>query len=429
MTKNRSRKDLVLVTVAYGFSTMGTTAAFLAMVLHLREAGPGWITALLLAELTPFILMGPLAGMLVDRFESRALLIAMSVGQAAVSLGLSMVTQPIAIVGLVALLGMQAAVERPAASALVPHITGEEGATRGYARLSTGRALGAISGPAVGGLVSVTGSIRPALTVNAVSFIVLALVLTRVSARRRPAELRGEDGTEGESARAGFQLILRSPVLRLAIPLTALAAGIALADNVAAPYRFTDDLGAGPLGFGVYEALYSVCELIGIQAFASESSKGKEEKLLGIGNLLLGLGILGIGLAGSYGLALAVACLGGVGNGMSNAGESAVVRAHTPEHLRGRAFAASGALIQTVSIGGALGGAPAVAAFGAASTMVASGAIAASIAAIALTLAVVRPVPRRRVAAGWRLSRLRRRQQLEERSSLLPIERSSDSSP
>ncbi|WP_067457807.1 MFS transporter [Actinomadura macra] len=390
MRSAHPRRDLALVATASGFSTLGTTAAFLAMVLHLREAGAGWVTALLLAELSPFILMGPVAGAIVDRFEARGVLIWVSIGQAVVSLALSLVDGPAAITALVALLGAQAAIERPAAAALVPHLTGEENATRGYARLGTGRALGAIVGPAVGGFASVSGNTGTALLLNAVSFLILALAMTSISARRRPVSEPGHDKGEHGSARTGFGLILRHPVLRLAIPLTALAAGIALADNVAAPYRFTDDLGAGAIGFGVYEALYSVCELIGIQAFTFEASKRHEERLLGIGNLLLGLGVLGIGLAGNYLLALAAAVIGGIGNGMSNAGEGAVIRLCTPEALRGRAFAASGALIQTASIGGAIAGAPAVATMGPATTMVISGTLASTVAVVGVAVAVRR---------------------------------------
>ncbi|QXJ20504.1 MFS transporter [Actinomadura graeca] len=394
MRSARPRRDLALVATACGLSTLGTTAAFLAMVLHLREAGAGWVTALLLAELSPFILMGPVAGTVVDRLEARAVLIWVSVGQAAVSLLLSVVDGPAATVALVALLGAQAAVERPAAAALVPHITGEEDATRGYARLGTGRALGAIIGPAAGGFASVAGGTGTALLLNAASFLVLALAMTSVGARRRPGARDGR-GDEGHgSAKAGFALILSSPVLRVAIPLTALAAGIALADNVAAPYRFTDDLGAGAVGFGVYEGLYSVCELIGIQVFAAEAGRRHEERLLGIGNLMLGLGVLGIGLAGNYPLALAAAVVGGIGNGMSNAGEGAVIRLCTPEALRGRAFAASGALVQTASIGGAAAGAPAVTALGPAATMVISGALASAVAAAGVAVAVRRAVRR-----------------------------------
>ncbi|MBT2211432.1 MULTISPECIES: MFS transporter [Actinomadura] len=390
MRSVRPRRDLALVATACGLSTLGTTAAFLAMVLHLREAGAGWVTALLLAEISPVILMAPVAGAIVDRLEARAVLIWASAGQAVVSVALSLVDAPAAVVGLVALLGAQAAVERPAAAVLVPHITGEDGATRGYARLGTGRALGGIIGPAVGGFAGAAGGTRAALLLNAASFLVLAIAMTTVGARRRPHREAAPAGGGRGFARAGFRVVLGDPVLRFAIPLTALAAGIALADNVAAPYRFTDDLGAGPVGFGVYEALYSVCELVGIQVFALEAGRGREEGLLGAGNLMLGLGVLGIGLAATYPLALAAAVVGGVGNGMSNAGEGAVIRRCTPEATRGRAFAASGSLIQAASVAGAAAGAPAVAALGPAATMVVSGALASAVASAGVVVALRR---------------------------------------
>ncbi|MFI9723995.1 MFS transporter [Streptomyces sp. NPDC052396] len=366
-------------------------AAFLAVVLRLRDAGSGWVTAALLAEILPFVVLAPLAGALVDRLESRGLLIVVCLGQAAVSALLSAVGGPPATIALVALLGAQAAVERPATGALIPHITGEAGATRGYARLGTGRALGAIGGPALGGVLTVASGASTVMLLNAGSFLLLALALTAVSARRRPAgcaPLPEDAGTN--RAGAGFRQLAHDRVLRLAIPLTALAAGIALADNVAAPYRFTQDFHAGAAGFGVYEALYSACELIGIQALARKAGRGQEERLLAAGNLLLGLGVLGIGLAAGYPLALAAAIVGGVGNGMSNAGEGAVIRLRTPEPLRGRTFAAGGALVQGMSVVGAAAGAPAVASLGAAATMVLTGTLAATAATAGLVTALLR---------------------------------------
>lgn len=359
----------------------------------MTDYGSLWVTGLLLAELLPFILLGRLAGVLVDRVESRKLLMILSFGQAGIAATLSLVSSPGPILILTALLGMLASVERPAASTLVPHITGEGEATRGYARLSSGRALGMIAGPALGGILTAAGGLPPVMFLNAASFIVVGTALVAVTARRRPLSQALAKADGSESARAGLSWILADPVLRIAIPLTAVAAGVALADNVAAPYRFTHDLGAGAIGFGVYEALYSVCELIGIQIFTLKVIRGHEERLLALGNFLLAAGIIGIGLAGNYVLALVAATIGGIGNGMSNTGESVIIRLRTPEAGRGRAFAASNALIQSGSVLGAGAGAPAVAALGAATTMVLTGALSACASIGALTLALSRRRP------------------------------------
>jgi MFS family permease len=224
------------------------------------------------------------------------------------------------------------------------------------------------------------------------SFLILWLFTLAISARR-PITAKKADPSEAQIGRArsaGFRLVFHDPVLRLALPLTALATGIAVADNVAAPFRFVNQLHAGASGFGIYEAVWAVGALVGVQVFGSRRSKGHTEPLLAIGNFVMGLGIASIGWAPNYAMALAAAALGGAGNGISNVAESAVIQNRTPEELLGRAFSASQALMQSATAAGTIAAAPSVARLGASTTMIAFGLVAAASAAVGLTAAVLR---------------------------------------
>jgi MFS family permease len=386
------RRDITLLLLGNLVSAAGDMAAYVALVLRVRGAGSGWVSAVIAAEFLSPVLAAPVAGVIVDRFESRRVLLMALAGQAIVMLVLSMVADAAVTVGLVGMLGCLSAFTRPATGSLIPRIVGQEDAARGYSRLATGTTIGWVVGPAIGGVLTAQVGVRLTLLVDAISFLFLWLCALGISARRpRVTEQQGEPAArEKRGLSAGFHLIFHDAVLRVALPVTALATGAAVADNVAAPFRFVNQLHAGASGFGVYETVWALGALGGVQILGLRRSKGRAEPLLAVGNLVMGLGIAGIGWATNYGTALAAAVLGGAGNGMSNVGESAVIQSRTPEELLGRAFSASQALMQSAIATGTIVAAPAVAHLGASSTMILFGLLAAASAGLGLTAAASR---------------------------------------
>lgn len=386
------RRDIGLLLLGSLASSAGDMAAYVALVLRVRAAGSGWVSAVIAAEFLSPVLAAPIAGIVVDRVESRRVLLTALSGQAIMALALSLFSGAAVTVGLVGLLGCLSAFTRPATGALVPRVVGQENAARGYARLATGTTIGWVVGPAIGGILTAKLGVGITMLADGASFLILWLFTLAISARR-PITAKKADPSEAQIGRArsaGFRLVFHDPVLRLALPLTALATGIAVADNVAAPFRFVNQLHAGASGFGIYEAVWAVGALVGVQVFGSRRSKGHTEPLLAIGNFVMGLGIASIGWAPNYAMALAAAALGGAGNGISNVAESAVIQNRTPEELLGRAFSASQALMQSATAAGTIAAAPSVARLGASTTMIAFGLVAAASAAVGLTAAVLR---------------------------------------
>ena len=376
----RGDRDLALLAAGQAISVAGDAAALVALLLRLRPDGSGWVAALLAAELLPFVLLAPLSGRIVDRVESRRVLLIALAGSAATTVPLALVSAAWATVALFAGLNAFAALVRPATSALVPTATGAEGAARGYAWLATGAGLGFIAGPALGGLVTGTLGSTAALLGDAGTFALLAAAVALVRTRRAPGKAGPEEDTHG-----GFALLWRAPVLRFALLSTGVSTACAVVDNVAAPFRFVDQLGTDSTGYGLYLKVWGVGSLFGVQV-VRRLPAARHPVALGAGNLLMGLAIGGIGLAPTLVLALAVSGFGGFGNGLVNVTLNAVVAANTLPAQHGRAFAAAGATMQT-SVGvGTAAGAPLVAAFGAGHAMAGTGALAAltTLAALAL---------------------------------------------
>ena len=365
----RSRRDVALLTAGLSVSTAGDSAALVAILLELRGAGVGWVSAALGADLLPFIVFAPLSGRIVDRVDNRRLLVAALAMQGAVVLPLAFVRQPWLVVGLVFVVAGFSTVVRPATNAMVPVLAGEERAPSAYAWVATGTAIGYSAGYAAGGLLTAAFGVQGALLADTATFVVLAVACSLLSATRS-----GRPVADFAPRLGGMAILWRNTVLRWSVLVTAVAVACAVVDNVAAPFRFINQLQTTSAGYGFYLALWGFGSLIGAQ-LPRRVSIMLMPAALAAGNAISGLGIFGIGLAPELGPALAASAVGGVGNGIANVAISALVSGRVGESERGRAFATVGALIQTGVGVGTITGAPLVAAFGAGHAMAAAGAL------------------------------------------------------
>jgi MFS family permease len=172
----------------------------------------------------------------------------------------------------------------------------------------------------------------------------------------------------------GLAILWRNTILRWSVLVTAVAVACAVVDNVAAPFRFIDQLHTSSAGYGFYLAVWGAGSLVGAQ-LPRRMAVARMPAALAVGNALSGLGIFGIGLAPGLGFALAASAVGGAGNGIANVAISALVSGRVEESERGRAFATVSAFIQTGVGVGTVAGAPLVAVFGAGHAMAAAGAL------------------------------------------------------
>lgn len=384
----RERRDIALLAAGTLVSVAGDSAALVALLLELRSHGVGWVSGALGAELVPFILFASYSGRLVDRVDNRRLLVVGLAGQAVLAVPLAFARAPWLVVALFFGLNAVATLVRPAANAMVPVLSGEIGATRGFAWVATGTGIGWIAGPALGGIVTSAAGVTATLGLDAATFLVTAgacalLSTTRV---REPAP-----ESEGDH-HGGMRIVRRDAVLFLSLVTTSIAVACAVVDNVAAPFRFIDQLATSSTGYGGYLALWGLGAIAGAQ-IPRRLRATWLPAALAAGNGVSGLGIVGIGLAPSLGVALAASTLGGLGNGVATVVVPALVADRIPAAERGRAFATTTALIQTGVGVGTVAGAPLTAGLGAGYAMTAAGGLAAILAAVTVAWMAARSGP------------------------------------
>jgi MFS family permease len=397
MSISRSR-DLRLLAGAAGLSALGDFMAIFPLILHVQQrTGSAFaVSALIFALWGPVVLAAGVAGAIVDRFENRRILIAVSLVQAAAVITMLAGRESLsALLPLMTVLGFGVAVSQPAEFALVPAAAGPgTDAARANGLMETARSLGFTAGPLVGGALGAAGLLWLALALNAVSFVVVAAAALLLRARRRPEP--APDIEDRVRARNGFAFLRRERDLRITLGGAVAALTLFSMSATAEPFFVTRVLRGGSLAYGVLLSSWTVGMAAGSAGLAHRVGRAH----LAAGGLaavvLQGLGIAGGALGTVVWLALIGFSLGGVAHGVKNVLLRTLIHERAPESLRGRAFAAYNGARNGAELGALVLGGLVVGALGARTALLIAGLGPAAIGAACLFLLTTR----RRAAAA-----------------------------
>jgi MFS family permease len=346
------------------------------------------------------LLAGP-AGRLADRVESRALLIRVSLAQAAVAAALAFVGGPAAILALTTLLGTGFAFAQPAEFALVPVICGEKEDTGRESCLSSANGLvefaryaGFAAGPALGGLLAAAGSARLALLANALTFLAVSVLALRLRARRPGSSTAGRAASEAGGERSGLRALFADHELALVMAVAFFSLLFMTSNWAAMPFFTTEDLHAGQFGYGALLSLWTAGMAVGALGAAPRVRASALVTAIIVATAVQGSGLGAPAVVLSLPLAFAAFFAGGFGHGMKNTLARTMIHTRVPEAERGRAFAAYNALRNGAELLALLGGALLVSAGGARLTVLLAGALSAAVALAGLSLRD-RPLPAR----------------------------------
>jgi MFS family permease len=390
--------DLRLLAGGAGLSALGDFMAIFPLILHVQQRTGSAIavSALIFALWGPVVLASGVAGAIVDRFENRRILIAVSLAQAGVVAGmLAGVDQLWALLPLMVLLGCGVALSQPAEFALVPAAAGPGvDAARANGLMETARAIGFTAGPVVGGALGAAGLLWLALALNAVSFLLVAGAAALLHARRRPEPTEATGNPV--RARDGFVFLTRQRDLAITLGGAVAALLVFSMSATAEPFFVTNVLGAGSLAYGLLLTSWTLGMAAGSAGLAHRVNSAHLAAGALVAVVLQGLGIAGGALSTALGVALIGFTFGGVAHGVKNVLLRTLIHERAPEELRGRVFAAYNGARNGAELGALALGGIAVGAFGARAALLAAGLGPAAIGAAGLLLLVTR----RRLAAA-----------------------------
>jgi MFS family permease len=343
-----SHRDIRLVLPARAVSYAGDAIAMLALMLRMKEyGGPGAVTLLLLAFAVPTVAMIPVAGRIVDSYDSRAVLVWATLLQATAGVALAFSHDLVSTVGLVCLLQVGQAVAGPCWGALIPRIVGEElvGRATGTSQALIGVAM--LVGSAVGGVLVEWIGGQDALLVDAATFGLLALVAGLVQTRRRPEPGAGR---EPGGLMAGLRHLFGDPLLRILLMCLWGFVLVGEAVNVVEVFLVTDVVGLNAAWYGWLLAGQGAGTILGAWGTGRLSTSASRSRAVMGGMAAIGAGMLLMGGSNGATPLLAGAVLSGIGSGLLNAAVSTLIVTRVADAVRGRVVAALSGTVRGCSL-------------------------------------------------------------------------------
>ena len=300
----------------------------------------------------PQLLLGLPAGVLVDRFDRRKVMIASDLLRGGLVLFCLLVgrREQVWIFYIVGFLMSGVSVFFfPARQAVTPSLVGEGDLLAANALLETSRTLAMLLGAAAAGFVIAYAGAKVAFIVVSVAFLLSALFLgaMRVPQAAQAPRAASLANLWGE-LRQGLGFVRSSRLLTgIVVVMTVVMLGIGAINVLWVP--FMDRLfGVGPEGLGIADSLQAVGMLVGSIVVGKLTSRFRRTRVLSGSLVFLGLAAAAIGLAPAFVAVLALLVLLGLSLPPLNAAASTLVQTVTPDELMGRVNSASGT-VQSVA--------------------------------------------------------------------------------
>jgi MFS family permease len=336
----RSERQARLFLLAHLQSSLGTGAAYVALLVLAWERldSPWALSLVLFADFAPAMAAGPLFGAAADRWPRRNCALVAEIARALAFAGLGLVGGFESLFLFALLAGAGAGLFTPAVMAGLPGLLEDRdrlpAATSLYGAIAD---LGWTAGPVLGGIAVALVSPEAVMLVNAVSFALSAVVISRLDFGDVP-DHREERRSLFAEAREGVRAASRLrgvPTVILASGAVVLFAGML---NVGQLVLAREVLGVGDVAFSLLVAVFGVGVIAGslLGVRGGGPAKLKARYLAGIACVAACL--LGAGLAPAFPVALAAFALGGVGNGLVMVHERLLLQEVVDDGLLGRVF-------------------------------------------------------------------------------------------
>ncbi len=348
-----------------GISLIGTWMTRLAtgwLVFRLAGEDAEWLLGVVsFASLAPAFFLGPLGGVLVDRWNRHTVLVVTQVLSLFQSVALAWVAFAAvpgmgtiwSIVGLSVFQGLVNAFDMPARQALlVEMVTKRESLSNAIALNSSLVNGSRLVGPAIaGGVIAFAGEAW-CFVIDAASYlaVVVALLMMRLPKRERmhTAASIGQHFVEGVRYTFGF-----APIRTLLLML-ALVSFAAMPYSVLLPVFAADILHGGPNTLGLLSAASGLGAFTGALYLASRSSVLGLGRVIVVATLVLGIGLIGFSCSELTWLSAVLLVLAGAGMMVQMAGSNTLIQTMVDEDKRGRVMGFFGMAFQGAAPFGSL---------------------------------------------------------------------------
>src|SRR4051794_13604664 len=329
---------------AHAQSCLGTGLAYVALPLLAfdRFGSALAVSAVLLPDLLPAILLGPLLGAVVDRAGWRVCAAcADALGALAFVIVLSAHSLPLMIVG-ATLAGLGTALFHPAALAGLPRLAPGDRRTAAMSLFGALDDIGLTLGPALAGVLLAVTAPTTLMGVNAVTFAISALLIASATTHGRTAAPVGGARVRSllAEARVGIREVTDRPEIRT---LIASSTGVVLCigiTNVGEVVLAREVLHVGGSGLAAMVTAGGVGTVLGsLGARFTTAGAWEWRRAYFIGLFAMALELLACAVFHSFAAVVLALALGGFGNGLALVHDRLLLSHSTPDELHGRLFA------------------------------------------------------------------------------------------
>jgi MFS family permease len=326
------------------------------LVLVFERTGSAFATGLIpVFSSLPTILLGPIAGRIVDRWDRKRV---MEIGSLTLAV-LMAISLPIAndapVAFLYAFIVVQSVVMTvmtPAENSLLPTLVQADQLKTANALNVLNDGLGRIVGPAIGSVILVQLGFAATVAVSLVIFVAAWGFLVGM---RTPAEVRQGHGTAwGAPFREQIALVVQvlagRGVLAVVVIVFALYMVADVPLSAISSAFFGESLHASPEQFGFMLSLRGVAGILGGLLILVVSRWLSEKTLLVGGLLMYGFAIAYLGVVNTYGIGLLGLILVGPAAAAIQTGMNSLLQRHAPPEISGSIFALVGSIGATIAL-------------------------------------------------------------------------------
>jgi len=324
--------------VGQACSFVGDAVSMVALVVLVVQltGSAAAVGGVLLARLLP-TLASPLFGVLADRLDRRAVLVASDLVRATLLVAMVFARDLVVLLVLVFLVGLARALFNPTIRAAFPGVVGGGDLARANALVSGTFSVSVTLGPALGGLLVATVGVGAAFALDAATFLVSALLLSRVTIPRPPSGDDDEAGF-GRELKEGFKYLAGTRV-----PLAVVAGAFLtmLTINLTVPaevFLAKGTFGTGDAGYGLLVGVWGGGMVLGSALMAVLGGRVGALPFYFASIFVAAVGLAGTGLAPTFVVALAALAVAGVANGIDDVAASTVIQERVPDAFLGRVF-------------------------------------------------------------------------------------------
>ena len=332
-----------------------TFNAVALVILVYRLTGSGTKVALTVAfEIVPVLLLGFVAGTVVDRYPRQRVMVAADLGRALIAFGLVAGQHHLWAVYAAAFgFASLSVFFNPAAASVVPALVGEDDVVGANAAIWSAAVLSQIVlAPAAGALVAYVG-VGPAFAINGSSFLISAALLVGL---RLPADVEGLAGRRLAELTEGLRAVRNSRLLSTLAGVQVLAALSAGATSALLVVLAQEHLHVGAARFGWLLAAIGIGAGFGPLVLQRLATDVRRPAFLFGPYLLRGVVDWALAAFSNFWTAAGALALYGIGTSTGNVTYQSTLQLVVPDRLRGRVFSVYDVVWQSARLVSIAGG-------------------------------------------------------------------------